>query len=220
MWAHARTCGRPAQARERASARAVSRTPPLALLALSLSRSRAREGPMAKWLISQLNCFTEKPSLAPPPPPTELGAALLEEGDDRTSNAVISELAALPAFTALATAEGDAIASATRGRLEARGGHRRRDREGRAEKGLSPRRTKGAARALGKGSARSARAAPPLRPRAQIDVLGKTADAVAVEILTSIGSAARSAPSSTASDSRARARARPSPSSRVACRTR
>ena len=65
---------------------------------------------MAKWLISQLNCFTEKPSLAPPPPPTELGAALLEEGDDRTSNAVISELAALPAFTALATAEGDAIA--------------------------------------------------------------------------------------------------------------
>ena len=51
---------------------------------------------MAKWLISQLNCFTEKPSLAPPPPPTELGAALLEEGDDRTSNAVISELAALP----------------------------------------------------------------------------------------------------------------------------
>ena len=65
---------------------------------------------MAKWLISQLNCFTEKPSLAPPPPPTELGAALLEMADDRTSNAVIAELSALPAFTALATAEGDAIA--------------------------------------------------------------------------------------------------------------
>ena len=151
---------------------------------------------MAKWLISQLNCFTEKPSLAPPPPPTELGAALLEEGDDRTSNAVISELAALPAFTALATAEGDAIAKrdAEDGQKLAVGIDAAIEK-GVLSKGLKPAPYKKARRApRPKGFRplqRARRSRPPL-PRAQIDVLGKTADAVAVEILTSIGSAARS----------------------------
>jgi cytidylate kinase len=99
--------------------------------------------------------------------PPRVTKALLLRGDDATSSAIIGAFASDPTFTVFAQKEMDGILA--------------RDAED-AEK-LSA----GIAEAVARGTLE---AEPPVEPVTKIDVAGKTADAVAAEIIAALGGAA------------------------------
>jgi len=103
---------------------------------------------------------------APPPPLPPLTLALLELADDLTSQAVIAAFSKSAAFKSFSKAEMDAIMA--------------RDNED--DEKLAA----GIRSAVAKGAVPSD---PPVEPLTMIDVLGKSADDVALEIVTALGTA-------------------------------
>jgi len=109
---------------------------------------------------------TLPPAAAAAAPPPPLSRAVIEAGDSATTTAIISAFAGSAAFKAFAQAEMEDIL--------------RRD----AEDG--DKLAAGIAMAVEKGVLQ---ADPPVEPLTKVDVLGKTADAVAQEIVAALGSA-------------------------------
>ena len=102
-----------------------------------------------------------------PPPP--LSRALLQSGDDRTSNAIIAAFKGDGAFTTFAQKETDGILA----------------RDAEDDEKLAA----GIKMAVAKGVVP---AEPPLEKVTTIDVLGKSADQVAASIIKSLGDAPKS----------------------------
>ena len=96
--------------------------------------------------------------------PTPLSLSLLEKADDVTSQAVIAAFRTSAAFKAFAKSEMDAILA--------------RDRED------DQKLAEGIVMAISKGAVA---AEPPVEPLTEIDVLGKSADDVALEIVAGLG---------------------------------
>lgn len=107
----------------------------------------------------------KKPKAKGPPPP-EITLSLLQQADDQTSQAVIAAFSKSAAFKAFAKAEMEAIL-----------GRDAEDDEKLAE---------GIRLAVSKGAVA---AEPPVEPLTEIDVLGKSADDVALEIVGALGDA-------------------------------
>ena len=120
--------------------------------------------PMSSWC-SWLS-FGGYGTVEPPPP---LSRALLQSGDDRTSNAIIAAFKGDGAFTTFAQKETDGILA----------------RDAEDDEKLAA----GIKMAVAKGVVP---AEPPLEKVTTIDVLGKSADQVAASIIKSLGDAPKS----------------------------
>ena len=119
-----------------------------------------------KFLAAHPDVGKKKKAKPKGPPPPPLSLALLDQGDDVTSSAVIAAFAKNAAFKAFSKAEMEGIMG----------------RDAEDDEKLAA----GIRAAIKKGAVA---AKPPVEPLTKIDVLGKSADDVALEIVAALGDA-------------------------------